>query len=213
MSNSDRAIIVPEVIALHQSGARITSIGLQVDADKPLSFEEWADIGPGIGKGQRAYSWAAGDWINYGIDKYPDMYTQAMDATGLSLGRLRNLKSLCDRVPHGVRNPNLTISHHESVSPFPIHYQKQLLDLAEKFSIDRDTFRELVNDIKDTLDLEKLEASNGQLAIQKKKVTTDVIVDRAKHVASAWRKGQGQMNMTLHQALEDLANVLGVEDE
>ena len=210
MSDNSRAIIAPEVIALYKSGAKITSVGLIVD--RPLDFPDWADIGPSIGKGHRAYSWAAGDWIKMGMEKYPDMYTQAMDVTGLSLGRLRNLKSLCDRVPHHIRNPNLTISHHECVAQFPENFQKQLLDLAERFNIDRDTFRELVDDIKKGADPQTIE-DNGQIVVTSRKTTPEAIIERARHVALAWRKGQGQMSMTLHQALEELAEILGDDED
>lgn len=196
-----------EIVSRPSDFVRLTTVGMIVD--RPLTLEEWADIGPGIGKGQRAFAWSAGDWLAYGEHNFPDKYSQAMDATDLSLGRLRNLKSMCDRVPQHVRNPNLSLSHHESVASFTPAYQKQLLDLAEKFTIDRDTFRQLIADIKDGAQIP--DGNGDQLVVNPPKVSKDDIVEQARHVAFAWRNNYSNntVSMTLHESLEKLAELIG----
>lgn len=202
MSEDDRAIAKVEVIARPLPMVQLTSVGLLLD--RPLTYDEWAS-GLGIGKGQRAYAWAAGDWLVYGEREFPDRYSQAMDATGLSLGRLRNLASLCSRVSRHIRRPGLSLSHHESVASFNEQSQIMLLDTAEVMDLDRDAFRELVAGVK-----AGSEPDTDTIIISPKK-SKDEIIDQAKHVAFAWRTNAShtKIGMTLHQALQELEDLLG----
>ena len=197
-----RAVAKFDVIARPLPMVMLTSVGMVLD--RPLTFDEWSS-GLGIGKGVRAFAWAAGDWLLYGEQAFPDRYEQGMNATGLSLGYLRNLVSLCSRVKRHIRNPNLSISHHQAVTSFNEHYQKKLLDLAEKNEWDRDTFRAFVAEVK-----ANTEADPNVLVISPKKNKDDV-VDQAKHVAFAWRNNAShtKIGMTLHQALQELEELLG----
>lgn len=197
-----RAIAKIEVVARPLPMVKLTSVGLLLD--RPLTFDEWAS-GLGIGRGVRAYAWAAGDWLLYGERVFPDRYAQAMDATGLSLGYLRNLVSLCSRVPRHIRNPNLSIRHHQAITSFDEEWQKTLLDTAEAMDLDSDTFRELVAGVKAGAD------PDGEVIVIPKK-NKDAIIDQAKHVVLAWHGNQSygsRIGMTLHEALEQLAEILG----
>lgn len=203
------AITKYEVIANPIHDVQLTTTGLRLGRE--LSFEEWESMGPAIGKGQRGYALAAGDWLAYGENNFPDKYSQAMDTTGLSLGRLRNLKSICARVPIDVRVPGLSISHYESVASFPVEYQAKFLEMANQYDIDRDTFRTMMANVKNGRPIE----SNGQVVITVRKVSPDHVVEEARHVVAAWKKRNQSLpvDMTLHQALEDLVETLGVYDE
>lgn len=207
MDKDERAIAKVEVIARPLPMVALTSVGMLLD--RPLTYDEWA-TGLGIGMGNRAYSWAAGDWLVYGEREFPDRYSQAMETTGLSLGYLRNLASLCSKIPRHLRNPRLSITHHQAVASFNHHYQKLLLDMAEKNEWDRDTFRSVIAEIK-----ANTEADPNVVVITPKK-SKDAIVDQAKHVVLAWRDNYGygqsgsrEVSMTLHEALEQLAEMIG----
>ncbi len=122
-----RAIAKFDVVARPLPMVMITPVGMVLDA--PITFDQWA-TGLGIGKGVRAFAWAAGDWLLYGEQAFPDRYEQGMNATGLSLGYLRNLVSLCSRVKRHVRNPNLSIRHHQAITSFDEEWQTKLLNTA-----------------------------------------------------------------------------------
>lgn len=200
-----------QVVARPHVFVRLTSVGMLTD--RPLAYDEWADIGPGIGTGQRAYAFAAGDWLAYGENNFPDKYEQAMNATDLSLGRLRNLKSMCARVHISVRSPVLSISHHESVAPLPQEYQIQMLELAEQYDIDRDTFRGLCQEVISGANPDDI-GDEDQIVVKARKPSNEEVWDKARHVVLAWYgtpKPEG-MSMTLYQALNELAELLGEDD-
>ncbi len=213
MSEDERAIALVETIAQPLPNVRITTVGLAIDSK--IEFDDWANIGAGIGKGSRAFSLAAGDWLVYGEKNFPDRYSQAMDATQLSLGRLRNLASTCSRVSIETRMsvPLLSISHLESVASFPEQYQRQLLQLARDHEIDRDTFRKLTREVKNGVEPDNLELGQGGQVVITPSTSTETIIEKAKHVAVAWSNNYSSsaIGMTLHQALVELAEILGEE--
>ena len=98
----------------------------------------------------RLSSWAIGDLLNYAETKYGETYSQLMDETGLSYGRLANLKYLSGAVPLSRRRESLSLSHHQAVaflSDNPSE-QERLLDAAEEKAMSRYEFREYVRDYK-----------------------------------------------------------------
>jgi len=203
-------MVVVETIAQPLPNVHITTVGLVIDSE--IKFDEWASIGPGIGKGSRAFSLAAGDWLAYGEKHFPDRYSQAMDTTELSLGRLRNLESTCSRVSIETRRsvPWKSISHLESVASFPEQYQRQLLQLAHDRDIDRDTFRKLTNEVRNGVHPDNLVEDDGAIVIMPD-TSTKTIIEKARHVAIAWTNNSSRqaIGMTLHQALVELTESIG----
>lgn len=58
-----------------------------------LTFEEWVAAGEALGKIRAVAQWRIGEWLLYGERRYGEMYTQAMDVTGLSYSRLATITS------------------------------------------------------------------------------------------------------------------------
>jgi hypothetical protein len=201
-SNADDALV-----ASSSDSYQVTTVGLRFSGVMP--YEEWESLGPTLGKGARGYSWSIGDWLVYGEWKFGEKYAQAMESTGLSLGRLRNLSWLANKVPIHVRHEALSMSHHEAVAPLPVKHQMTMLDIAEANGWDRDTLRESVAEVLAGVDPKDTDSD----VIEQKQhvITPDDIMLAARNVAEAWRTNspRGQVGMTLHASLEELAELLG----
>lgn len=96
-----------------------------------LSFEEWEEIGTKLRFVSDCISFALGDWLNYGERKYGQMYTQAIEATGLAAQTLANAKWVAGNVESSRRRENLPFSHHAEVAALPPKEQDRLLSAAE----------------------------------------------------------------------------------
>ena len=106
-----------------------SNVGLELQDE--LTYEQWEKIGFDLTKIGRAWQWWAGDWVIYGNQKYGETYTAAIDATGLSVKRLKNIASVCRSFERSRRRDVLTFKHHEEVQALNEKLQTELLDLAE----------------------------------------------------------------------------------
>lgn len=130
----------------------ITKVGVVIKGHP--SFEEfqrvydtWQDI-------NRLSAWAIGDLLHYAETRYGETYSQLMDETGLSYGRLANLKYLSGAVPISRRREGLSLSHHQAVAFLADRpaEQERLLDRAVGGRMNREEFREYVRQYKLGLD-------------------------------------------------------------
>ena len=159
----------------------VTPIGLVIKGT--LSFDDWASLGPVLGKYHKGIAWAVGDWLATGEYKFGEMYGQALDTTGLSLGRLRNLKSLADRVPMENRAGSLSLSHHEAVAPFSHDMQRKLIAMAIEQGLDRDELRKVVAELNAALpEGEEKEDGEQEVIDPPKQIPHKPLVDAAKRV-------------------------------
>lgn len=110
-----------------------------------LRFEEWQAIGNTLQQVSASLNWWIGDWLNYGEQRWGEMYAQAMDITGWDYDRLRHCKYVSGRVQFGLRNPNLRWSHHKEVASLEPEEQAAWLGRAEAESW---TVRRLREEIK-----------------------------------------------------------------
>lgn len=204
--NNDGALIVVDDSAL---GVKVSPVGLIVAGE--INFDTWAAIGPVLGEYSRGVAWAVGDWLNIGEAKWGEMYTQAIDTTGLSLGRLRNLKYLASAVPYANRVAGLSLSHHEAVASFSIDQQNRLLLLAVEHGLNRDDMRALVKEIEAGIGLGELEE---QLVIDNSVADDETIAEKAKEVAKAFSRtytGLWPGSSILWQELTELCELVGEE--
>jgi len=112
---------------------QITDVGLVITGDVP--WEAWEKTGGGFRQFIEFYDkrmrWALGDWIVYGRSRFPDRYTQALEATMYTLGSLKNCEYVCSRIPMERRSKSLTFEHHYQVARLHPDDQERLLKEAE----------------------------------------------------------------------------------
>jgi N6-adenosine-specific RNA methylase IME4 len=109
MISNDLSISLTSEKDIIYSGFKLHKNGLQ--AIGTPSFEQWQECGEFIKKSNGAVHFWIGDWLNYGEQKYGEMYTQVLDETQFDYGTLRNDKYLTSRVPLSLRSDNLTRGH------------------------------------------------------------------------------------------------------
>ena len=112
------------------------------------TYEDWEKKGDELKQFTRIFTesiqWWLGDWIIYGENKFPDKYSQALDAELYKLGTLRNVVYVCRNVPIEARNPGLSFNHHVAVAKLPKDKQIEMLAKAEEFRMSVRDFRKLV---------------------------------------------------------------------
>lgn len=108
----------------------VTPTGLKLDDD--VGFREWYSIGQTLLFLHQWTPWAVGDWINFGEDRWPDRYTQAMKITGRAIKTLYNCSYIARNVPPELRREELDFGHHDVVAPLEPDKQKKYLDMAVK---------------------------------------------------------------------------------
>lgn len=108
---------------------RLLKTGLEVTGAP--SFDEWDRFGAFVSKAEGAVHWWIGDWLNYGEQKYGEMYAQALNEGRFTYGALRNDKWLASRIELSRRHDNLSWGHHAEVAKLGPAEQDRWLDLAE----------------------------------------------------------------------------------
>ena len=110
-----------------------------------VTFDEWLEFGRQCVRAAESLQWAIGDWINFGEDKFAGAapgngsadglihqtrYDLAVRNLPLEYGTLRNIASVCRRVPLSFRNDKLLFSHHVVVASLEPAKQKKYLGMA-----------------------------------------------------------------------------------
>jgi len=112
----------------------MTDVGLEFRGEVP--WEALEETGKGFKKYIRFYQknlrWAVGDFIIYAKRRFPEKYTQLLEAEMYTEGTLRNCEYVCSRIPPHLRNPNLSFEHHYQVARLHPDDMKRILDEAEK---------------------------------------------------------------------------------
>jgi hypothetical protein len=121
-------------------------VGLRLGGD--VGFEQWRAIGRKLGTLNVAAAWATADWIVYGarFAKYGERYTDAVEATHLEEGTLRNYAMVARRFPIERRRPHLSIHHHAVVLALPPTDQDEWLQRAERERLSVNELRRRVRD-------------------------------------------------------------------
>ena len=97
----------------------LNQVGMSFQQELP--FEEWKAIGERFGEATKQFSWALGDWLVYGGNKFRkriphDLLVEAEKMTGVDRASLMALATVCRRIPIDQRVPNLPFEHHQAIS-------------------------------------------------------------------------------------------------
>lgn len=96
------------------------------------TFEEWQECGEQLHYIESSIQWWIGDWLNYGEQRWGEMYTQALNETDYAERTLHNLKYVTSKVDSSRRREDLSFSHHSEVAALPPAEQDEWLDKAKK---------------------------------------------------------------------------------
>ncbi len=119
-----------KTLAEQFSTIKLTKNGIQFGREK-MPYEEWAKLGKELHKVRQWSAWAIGDWLNYGEQKYGEMYAQALSDTQYSYQTLANMKHVSSRFEISRRAGKLSWSHHAEIAAFPHKEQEKWLERAE----------------------------------------------------------------------------------
>jgi site-specific DNA-methyltransferase (adenine-specific) len=170
----DQAIIVNKEHDIEYSGFRLHKAGISAIGNP--SFEQWEECGAFIKKAEGAVHLWLGDWINYGEVHYDGKYSQALDATELDYGTLRNAAYVAKNVDLSRRRDNLSFSHHQEVAPLEPALQEKYLDLAEDKQWTRKELRKAIRQER----LEEQRQIRPAITLDKKIILGDAVVELQK---------------------------------
>lgn len=119
-----------------------TNTGLELERGLPL--ERWQQIGADLARRGNRLAWQIADWLHYGEWEYGDRYIDAIAATGLDYGTLRNYASVAGKFSMSRRRDNLSFAHHAEVTGLPFTDQDAWLDLAEEHGWSRNELRDRI---------------------------------------------------------------------
>lgn len=125
----------------------ITETGLVLYDPLALSYEVFEQMGRLFGKANRQLQWVIGDWLIMVEEIYPDRYSQAVEATGLSPQTLMNRRSVCGKIPGGKgpgnrRRAGVPFSVHAELAYLEPKDRDRWLARAEKEDMTREILRE-----------------------------------------------------------------------
>jgi hypothetical protein len=132
-------------VVLIPQNVRYTTTSL--DIPPGLTYDEWENIGSGIGKIALSVHWAVADWLTYGEHNYGEKYVQAADACRLEPKTLKNIQTIGLRYPPNRRRKSLSFSHHAVVAFKDPEEQDHWLDIAERKGLSK---ADLEKEIKDS---------------------------------------------------------------
>lgn len=114
-----------------RAGAKVTLTSLVIT--KPdVSYETFEELCVFIGTVHRASSWWMGDTLNQIEMRYGDLVYQAAEHLGVSPQTVKNVMSICERVPRSRRRENVHFSTHAEVAALEPEQQKDWLQKAEQ---------------------------------------------------------------------------------
>jgi hypothetical protein len=149
--------------------ARTAALGpdsLSLPLPDALPYEQWAALAQPLGLMDRAARWFIGDWLNYGEDRYGEIYAQAINDLGLSHGTLRVCAWTARCFAPVRRRTALSWSHHCDVAGQPEETQEILLDLAEERRWTRADLRAAMQEARQAPDVVLLPASGNAISEQ-----------------------------------------------
>jgi N6-adenosine-specific RNA methylase IME4 len=136
----------PVVPASYWCFFRATATGMAVVGDP--AYEDWEAAFNSLRKFGESIQWLLGDMLIIGQERYPDMYSQALDATDYEQNTLSAAVWVSSRVDNLRRRKLLSWSHHREVAALAPPLQDQLLAKAEVGHWTRSELREAVRAIK-----------------------------------------------------------------
>src|SRR5687768_15608880 len=113
---SDLVLYKDEVTGLDYAGDIGETTPVSWQPRGTLKFEEWQAIGNTLQQVGASLNWWVGDWLNYGEQRWGEMYAQAVEITGWDYNRLSKAKWVSASVQFCNRLQKLSWTHHHEVA-------------------------------------------------------------------------------------------------
>lgn len=136
------------------NGFTLTATGLVPNGEP--SYEDWYACGEWLKRAEKAVGFWIGDWLNYGERKWGEMYSQAMEDTGLEYDTLRKFRNITKNLDFGIRMPNLSFKVNSAVARDDLTRDEKRMFLESAAEKDL-TYDELKKEIKVHLKRKRLE--------------------------------------------------------
>lgn len=133
------------VLPIGLTGLEFTPSSVRV-TDPAMTYERIEEAIGRVRLARDATAWWIGDLLRFAESRYGEKYAQAMDATGLSYGRLANVVSTCERVAVDRRRDDLSFAHHEAVAALESADQSEWLETAARSSWSEAQLREALRE-------------------------------------------------------------------
>jgi hypothetical protein len=122
---SDQLVYINSI----SNSVNISEVGMIFSQD--LEYDEWYKLMQTLGRLETAFQFAIGDALNYGMAKYGEKYSNAIDATGFAYQSLANWTWVSKSVSIDNRVSGLSWSHHRAVATCQPSEQQSLLLSAQ----------------------------------------------------------------------------------
>lgn len=105
--------------------------GLKVT--KPLSYEDWSNLGYTLGTFTKATPWLVGDWYVMGEALFGEKSAQEIsDGLGINVGTVSRYARVATQIPPVDRRASLSWYSHSLVAPLPRPARNSWLEQAEE---------------------------------------------------------------------------------
>ena len=125
MTPGTTALLLTHDAPLQLGHFTLDRTGLSVMGSPP--YEEWEKCGAFLQQIEGAVQWWIGDWLNYGEHAYGEKYSQALDATGITLRTLETCAYVAAHVESTRRRVGVGWTLHQAIASYSPEEQTQWL--------------------------------------------------------------------------------------
>lgn len=109
-----------------------------------MTYDQWSAIGRTLQQLGRSLNWWIGDWLNHGEARWGEMYTQALEITGLAPETLSKYKGVSARVAPEIRHAELSWTHHFAVAYAREDLRGPMLEIAARYDMHSRDLKEIM---------------------------------------------------------------------
>ncbi len=184
-----------------ERGGALTARGLVLPAT--ITYDRYEALGAHLGHTQEALQFAIGDWLVAGESLFPEQWSQAAEALGLSESERTRYARVASRVPPEIRKNELSWSHHRAVAHLERGEQEHWLNLAVNERLSKAQMEEEIA-------AHRKQSLGGRIPAPPRSYVVERVADMATRVwESATRVDEGWL--VPEAQMVELASALGVE--
>jgi len=191
----------------------VSFTGVGLEFNEMTTFEDWQKVGVGMAKASNISSFCLGDWLNFGEKKFDKkQYKEAIAATGLKYGTLRNMASVAKRFTPEKRRQTLSFEHHRLLAPVKTDEKlAQLMDRAENEHLSANALKEIVPKAKAKKLTPEQQKKADDKADEKHRQNAELLIDYLSDMPTRFLAGWSQVLDRLVDVCETTAPLAASE--